>query len=376
MLKKLKTRLKKLGLKKIWKKHWKRISAVAVVALIGALVARRTVLKPEPEFETATVIRQDLSQTLEVSGEIKADKMAVLKFQTGGKLSWVGVQAGDRVNRWQAVASLDKNILKRRLEKALNDYLHQRWDFDQIREDNLVTTDNYDEYSFTNAIERAIEQEQFLLNKTVLDAEIQDLTNKLATLVSPLAGIVIDIDSPVAGVNITPSDAITIVDPQSLYFEIEIDESDIGSVAIGQKAQIFLEAFADEAIESQIIWIDFAASTSDGGSTVFKAKLSLPVESDNFRLGMTGDAAVVLAEKLNVLTLPLEAVAEDEDSYVLRFVGSKLERVSVETGIETDDSFEVISGVSEADQVVLPGSVDNIDDLRNLRRGSRILRGR
>jgi len=170
---------------------FKKIAITAVILIIGFVIARRTILKPPPSYQTATASVKDLTQTLEVSGVIEAETKATLKFQTIGKLGWIGVKEGDSVNKWQAIASLDKSILKKNLEKVLNDYMHQRWDFDQIREDNLVTTDNYDDYSFTNTIERLIEQEQFTLNSEVLDVEIQDLTNRLATLTSPITGIVV-----------------------------------------------------------------------------------------------------------------------------------------------------------------------------------------
>ncbi len=344
-------------MKRIFFAFWrhKMIITVALIAIaIGGFVARKTVLKPPPKYKTATAEIKTLTQTLEVSGEINADTKAVLKFQTAGRLGWVGVKKGDRVEKWQAVASLDKSILKKTLKKYLDDYMHQRWDFDQIRENNLVTTDDYDKYSFTNTIERLIEQEQFLLNKTVTDVEIQDITNRWATLTSPIEGIVTTIDTPVAGVNVTVTDAITIVDPDSLYFEIEIDESDLSSVNIGQTAQIILEAFPDQPITATITSIDFAGSTSDSGGVVFQAKLSFPVTDSRYRLGMTGDAVITLQEKLNVLSVPIDAItAETDQSQVKILVNQQPQTKEIEVGMETDTDAEITSGLQEGEVVVI-----------------------
>jgi len=233
--------------------------------------------------------------------------------------------------------------------------MHQRWDFDQIREDNLVTTDNYDDYSFTNTIERLIEQEQFTLNSEVLDVEIQDLTNRLATLTSPITGIVTQIDTPIAGVNVTITDKFQIVDPSSLYFEVEIDESDVASIVASQSAQITLEAFTNDPINSQILSIDFASSLSDSGSTVFKAKLSLSSpDALKFRLGMTGDATINLQQKTNVLTVPLEALQGNNGKTIVKVLeNNQPVEKEVELGLETDTEIEILSGLKQGDLVII-----------------------
>lgn len=333
---------------------WKIIAGLVILVTVG-LGIRQIWFKPKAVYETVVAERKDLVRTLEVSGEIAAERKVTLKFQAGGKLAWMGVKEGDFVRQWQAVASLDKSIVKKNLAKFLNDYMHQRWDFDQIRENNLVISDNYDEYSFSNAVERLIEQEQFLLNKTVLDVEIQDLTNKLATLVSPMAGVVTRVDTPVAGVNVTTADVIEIVDPASLYFEAEVDEADIAQVAVGQAAEIKLEAGGDEPIEARVSWIDFSASTSDGGGTVFLVRLKL-VNRPQLRLGMTGEAAIRLSSREGVVVIPSRAVtSKDGQAEVKLKQGDKIIDKLVKVGLETDAEVEIIEGLTVGDEVIVGG---------------------
>ena len=330
------------------------MAVMLVLVGIGLVVARKTILKPPVEYETAPASYAEIKQTLAVSGEIAAEKQAVLKFQTGGRLAWIGVKEGDTVKQWQAVAALDKSILERNVRKALSDYMHQRWDFEQIRENNLVTSDNYDQYTLTNIVRRLIEQEQFLLDKTVTEVEIQDITKKLATLVTPVAGIVTRIDTPVAGVNVTAVDTIEVVDPATLYFEVEIDEAEIGKVTIGQAAEITLEAFADEVISSEVTAIEFKASTSDSGGTVFKAKLRLNAERGKaLRLGMTGDAVITLAVKPKALTVPTSALVEKDGQTLVRVKrGKQISDREVSVGLETDEVVEISSGLKEGDGVI------------------------
>src|SRR3989344_1402111 len=292
-------------------RHYKLIVVGIVLVGLGLVVGKKLAFRSRIEYQTATATYKNLEQALEVSGKVEAEKKAILTWQTGGKLSWIGVEEGDLVKQWQAVASLDKQILEREVEKTLSDYMHQRWDFEQIREDNLVTTDNYDRYTLTNAVRRQIEQEQFLLDKTVTEVEIKDITKKLAILVTPIAGVVTRVDKPIAGVNVTVADAIEIVDPGSLYFEVEIDEADIGGIEIGQTAELTLEAFNDETMQTQIASIDFKASEGESGGIVFLAKLkfiSMPLKI--LRLGMTGEAQIMLERKVDALVVPAKAVKE------------------------------------------------------------------
>jgi len=51
------------------------------------------------------VKKKDLLESVSASGKVEAEEEAVLTFQTSGRLAWVGVKEGDRVEQWQAIAS-------------------------------------------------------------------------------------------------------------------------------------------------------------------------------------------------------------------------------------------------------------------------------
>ena len=80
-------------------------------------------------YQEYTVEKGPLQVVLSSSGTVMAENKADLTFQTGGRLSWVGVKKGDRVRKWQGIASLDQRTVQKNLEKELNDYLKTRWDF-------------------------------------------------------------------------------------------------------------------------------------------------------------------------------------------------------------------------------------------------------
>lgn len=223
------------------------------------------------------------------SGKITAAKQIDLKFQTSGKLAWVGVAEGDYVQQWQAIASLDTTQLKRDLKDALLDYSKDRNDFEETYR---VTYREQTPYSaMNNTVKRILEKNQWDLEKAVLAVETEHYDLELATLVTPLAGLVVNIDTPFAGVNITPATAVfTIADPSSLEFVAEVDEVDIVNLHEGQKALITLDSQPEKPLESTIKRIGFSAVKTSGGGTAYEVFLTLPVnENLQFRLGMNGD---------------------------------------------------------------------------------------
>lgn len=303
----------------------------------------------EKELKTVKVKKQNLARIVSASGKIKSAKEVNLKFQASGKLAWVGVKEGDRVKKWQAIASLDKLELQKNLEKELIDYMNERWDFEQDKDD-------YEDQIITDSLKRILEKAQFDLNRDVLDVEIADLALKLAVIVSPIDGIVTKVETPVAGINVTPATAeFIIADPNEVYFEARIDEADIAGIAVNQKALLVLDAYPDEEITAEVKQIGFQAESSSGGGTVFSVKISLPSnENLYFRLGMNGDAEIILEEKESVLTIPTSAVLmKNNKSYVFTVVNNVLQEKEIQTGLETDSEIEIVQGLEAGEEIVV-----------------------
>lgn len=302
-------------------------------------------------FKTITVKKKDIVQTISASGKIKADEEVTLKFQTSGRLAWVGVKEGDKVKKWQAIASLDKRELEKNLKKELLDYMNERWDFEQ------TTLDDYRDQALTETIRRVKEKAQFDLDKTVLDVEIADIALKYATLVTPIEGIVTKIEAPFPGVNITPATAeFVISNPNSLIFSANVDEVDIGKIKPGQEAKIVLDAYPNETIETQVKEISFTATTTTGGGTAFEVKFPLPPNTpdEKFKLGMNGDIEIIVSKKENPLVIPQEAVKEKNGRQIVTILENKKQReVEVEIGLETDTEVEIISGLNENQKVII-----------------------
>lgn len=297
----------------------------------------------------------DLDETITLAGKIDALSKAEVRFQTSGRLAWVGVQVGDSVRKWQSLASLDKIELRKSLEKQFNDYKSQLDTFQDVQDTYKTEKENL---TLTDEMQRILNRSQNGLNNSVIAYELADLTVKYATIWSPINGIVVGVDQPNPGINITPATAsFYIIDPNSIYFKSEIDEEDVSRIYVGQKTQISIDTFPDEVFDSEITYISFSPVAGQA-STVYEVRFKLDIDNQDlkYRLGMNGDASILISQAPKALVLPLEAVNQDANGdyfvYVLNSQ-NQVEQKSITTGIETDDYIQIISGISENEKILI-----------------------
>ena len=329
---------------------------IIIIGLLVIIIGGVTIFKVKDtssknaSVKTVTVKKDTITNSISASGKIQADIKVDLKFQTSGELVYVGVKEGDKIEKWQVIAQLDQRELQRKLLKALRDYSKERWDFEQ---DKTVT---YKDIFVTDTIKRILEKNQFDLDKSIADVEIADIALKYSALVSPISGIVTSIDTPIANINITPSNAsFTVVDPNSLTFKADIDESDISNIKEGQEVLITLDAYPDKEIKGIVSSIGFVSETTSGGGNGFPIKIKLPENEDlKYKVGMNGDIKIIIKEIDNVISIPTTAITKENGKKFI-FVKERDKKIKKEitTGYETDEYVEIKTGLSPGDKVIV-----------------------
>ena len=195
---------------------------------------------------------------------------------------------------------------------------------------------------------------------------------------APFAGVLVSAPISVSGVVLTSTDSFQLIDPNSLVFKAEVDEADIGKVRTGMTAKIRFDAYPDQEIQTIIKKIALVSSVGSSG-TVFIVSLPIPnPDLSVYRLGMNGDVEIELATAENVLSIPLAATKENGGVWTVEIaknqaetppgrslvgffsqwfkpaVKKQTETVIIEPGLQTDDFVEVVKGLTETDQVVVP----------------------
>ena len=308
-----------------------------------------------PYKNSYKIKRQNLKETISFSGKVDADEKATLRFQTSGKLAWVGVKEGERVKKYQSIASLDQAELKKNLQKDLNSYAKQRLTFDQQQDDIrpvIIGTLSQDKQT---SLLRTAQQVQFDLNNSVLNVELTSISLQLANMYSPITGVVTKVGSKVAGVNVTPTQAeFDIVNPDTIYFSASVDQTDVVKLNEEMVGDVTLDALPDESFHGKISSIAYAPDENETG-TVYPVKLAIigtAADAEKLRLGMTGDSTFTLKERDDVVAVPTTYIKhENGKTYVMKKVNNKPVKTYVTMGEEIDVAIIILSGLEPGDVV-------------------------
>jgi len=334
--------------KNIVKLKWYIIAIILVALVFFYFTAKNN----KKEWRMVEVKRQDLVESVNGSGELEAQNSAELRFNIPSKVVWLKVKKGDQVNRWQAVASLDKKTLEKNLQKYLLDFSKERADFD---EDLKVT---YRDKVLTDTISRILAKNQYDLDKAVLDVEIADLAAKESVLVSPIAGTVISTGGLVAGENLTAANLATkyikVSDLSTLRFKAQVDEVDYGKIRLGQPVNIVLDAFPSETFTGSVSFINQEGVKTLSGGVTIPIEISLDQPDERLVIGLSGEADFIIEQKQNVLAIPREFIkSRNGQTYVYVLKKNKPVLKEITAGLSTISLTEITAGLEENQTVVL-----------------------
>lgn len=329
---------------------------VVILCAIGLLffVTRPKSTAATKAVTVSEVVRKDFIESISSSGKTHAKNQADLRFLSSGRLTWVGVSKGDTVKRGQHIASLDSRDVLAQLKKAKLTLDKEKNSFDTATSITYPYTSSKDAASDLDR--RALQNIEGALEQVKLDVELRQLAVEYSTLYSPISGIVTQIDTPQIGVNITPATAdFIIIDPESIVFQANIDEVDLGRLTIGQEADISLDAYPGETFKGTVSYIAYSSELSAGGATIFPVEITM-TSTKTFRIGLNGDVAVIVKKTKDALTVPKEAIHDsDNKKFVYKKSNEKYTKVFVETGATNSTDTVILKGLHAGESVVTKG---------------------
>lgn len=297
-------------------------------------------------LQFASVKRQDIRATVSASGILTGKNSANLRFRTSGKLAYISVKTGDRVIVGQVVAGLDTQDLSIALQQAQNTFRDKQAIAEKAEDE---VKDHSKDESFTQKVTRTTAQaarDSAYDSVKAAQRAFQD-----AVIVSPIKGVITQaIEVPNQTVN--ASDLIAqVVDDSEIYFDSEIDESDIAGVALEQEAEVSLNTYPDKTFTGKVAKIMPNTKTTTGNATVIIVRILMDKADIKNIPGLNGQATITVSRASNVLSIPIESIQNDN---TVSISGPKgLERVPVTLGIKSDIDVEVKSGLSEGKQIIL-----------------------
>ncbi len=179
-----------------------------------------------------------------------------------------------------------------------------------------------------------------------------------ANVIAPFAGTVTKINSE-AGQTVSSTGVLTLVS-SSLEIRLDVDESNLSSLKVGQKAVISSGAFSDNSFDGEVSELGAAVDQTRG---TIEIKV-IPNQSPEWlRPGQTVDVNIITAENINRLLVPQTAlVRSGDDTVVFIIVDGKVAQKVVETRPITKDGVPIISGLTAEEFIISNASAVKIGD--------------
>jgi HlyD family secretion protein len=422
--------------------------AVAIVVVAGAVVGANLYYKRDKGLVVTTeaIKARDLEAIVSASGKIQPKLYVNISADAPGRVVNLAVNEGDRIKKGQFLLQIDPKTLKSRVDTNSASLQAQVAALEQMRQSvetarvqlqqaqqnltrqqglwrqQLTTREALDKAENdvktatsalqerekqTNSQASRIDQERATLSSAQYDLSKQ-------RILSPLDGIVTrrNIQEGETAVIGTMNNAGTVLlqvaDMSIIQAEVEVDETNIPHVLIGQIAKITIDAVPDKNFKGHVTEIGNSPIQTTGASagtqaTNFKVTVVLDEAVPDVRPGFTCTADITTATRKNVTSVPIPAVAvreliydangqivkqprddkkprgvetvaaaaelkpgqtrkETEGVFVMR--DKHAEFVPIKVGIAGDKYFEVLSGLKDGD-VVITGPYNSVRGLKD-----------
>jgi len=385
---------------KIWKslknwKNWRRkrkiltgAAGVFAVLLLVPMISGGGKSGAVP-VKTETLTKSEIQEILSISGPISGTDSAEVVSRLHAEILEILVKEGDKVKAGQVLARLDPTDVQQEVDIAQNAYdlavanmedariqaengyakavqNEQATRFDHERKAALFAAGDISQVemeaaqnawndakrelrSYTLENGKAVASRSYSLQVKNAEFELEQKKKKLeeTQVVSPIAGTVVRVNSRVGRFADTVDDdkpLFAIDNLEKLEMKISVSEYSIGSVKVGQEAEISADILNGELERGVITSISPTGEEKGGGSTERVIPTTIQIQNPDTKLiaGITARAKIVLNEAKDAWVVPVSAVMQRGDgTYLAAVEQDKLKLIPVETGVESDTSVEV-----------------------------------
>lgn len=363
----------------------KNVFLFALVAL-AALFGCKAWFKDEPvSYITEPVIRKNIEKSVNATGEVKAIELVAVGAQTSGKIEYLPVKVGQRIQKGDLIAQIDSTTqendvnstkakltsLKAQLNAAEISAKIAEKQF--VREQRLLKKNAASQEDFENAkdafeaAKAKVTELKASIAETALALNTAETNLGYTKITAPLDGVVVSVPVKTgqtvnAAMN-TPT-IVQIADLSQMEILIEISEGDIGKVQTGAKVTYTVLSAPETVYETTLKSIDPGLTLLTNGeytevvgsdeAIYYYGRLVVDNPDGALRIGMTTQNVIYVAQADNVLTVPVLAVKKDgAQSYVNVLTPTGIQRHAVITGLSDGVDIEIKSGVSDHDTVVI-----------------------
>lgn len=358
-----------------------KIFIAALVIVASVLMLSRWFFKnQEPQYQTAKAERGTIVAAVSASGQVIASNIVNINTQATGIIKEVFVKDGEKVAVGQKIAEItldregqQKNAAawaaylsaKNNLESANTTLytlqsqmfsVNQKFINDAAARKLAETDPTYiQENADWLAAEAKYKNQESVINQAKANLTSAWLSYQATSplVISPVEGLISNLgiipgmilNSETTKVAVVRNEARPIVN-------VNLTEADVARVKVGQKATITFDSLPDKTFTGKVATVDKIGTTSNN-VTAYSSLIQLESAPEEILPSMNANARIIIETKTDVLLVPSAAVqTQDGRAYVRVLKDSREEQRPVEVGLSDDTHLEIISGLTEGEEVI------------------------
>lgn len=345
------------------------IPALALVCILGGgayyLLATPSA-KADPKSRkdlVATVERRDIANNLLLSGEVIPAFLVEVKAEVGGKVKQIHVQTGESVKKGDMLVTIDDKDLLTEKRSAETDIEGARLSVEKNKGNFERARALFDEKLISKEVFSNLESDLRISENALEKAEsrrqtVDDRLSKTRIL-APADGTVLDVpinegQVVVAAASVNAGTVImTFADLTKLLIDTHVNQVDVPKIAVGQKVQVNMQGDNSSPVNAVV---EFVAPLATVKNNIKGFQLQAAIDDGDVRLkpGMSVSMRLAVSEARAAVSVPIAAVFSDNEERVV-FVksGENYEKRKITLGVSNLSFAEVVSGLSEGEQIYL-----------------------
>lgn len=293
------------------------LSALLTAMIITGLTLARKQIARNSLDSTSYLVRKEISENcIEIAGTVSAAEEQKLQALSDGTVTGVFAKAGDKVKKGQILIQLD----------------------DTTQQYNLAKHDYDMQIAKANGSEK-----EYKLMQTQRLSLVQKISDR--KIVATFDGIIADFDVSVND-SLEAKDTVgTIVNVDYLTADVEIPETDVAKLAVGQKVEFSFPAYTDKSVYGYVVSWPAIGEVTSRGATIVKAKVRIDEYPKEILPNFSFAGKIQITEPEENLLVERYAIAyEEKNAYVELFKTGK--RINVQVQPYGKEFVKVISGLS------------------------------
>lgn len=351
-------------------------AVLAAVALVAGAVWWSASRAPQPQAtEVVKAQRTTETTTVSLSGMIAPQQQANVSFAVPGTVTSIAARVGDPVNAGAELARVDERDLRNAVALADAQLAAARAQLRTAQDASGVTSAQLAAgRAGVQAAEASAEQARSRLADARLTSPITGVVAQVSIevgdQVSGAAGMSTGADlsslgglsglagSLGGGAQASSGGAhVVVIAPGAWKLDAQVGTADLPSIEAGQDA-VVTPVGTSINVAAVVDTVGIVASGSSGQAATFPVTLRITERSDALFSGSDADAIITTGTVEGVLTVPGEAIWLNQNTATVRRpAGSGVDVVTVTTGRRFGDRIEILSGLTEGDEVIARRSV-------------------